>query len=340
MGVDVTLCASGDSQTSARLRWTYDRSLRTADDLENPAPYDWMHCALALKEAQGDYDIVHNHAGELAMAMDHLSAVPMLTTMHCQVTPDTRFVWDRYEGWYNTVSFAQRRLMPDIRGGTFAGVVYNAINVETFPFQKEKEDYLLFLSRISPEKGPEIAIDVAHRTGARLLIAGKVDNVDRAFFESVIEPRIDGDRVVFLGEADASLKRQLYRSARCLLLPLQWDEPFGLVMAEAMACGTPVVAFARGAAPEIIGDGETGFLVHNLDEMVRAVERVDLIDPLACRVRVEERFSPPVMAWRYLDLYERVLAAADRRQVFMTVPQPVSRPIVPAGDEEMSTAIA
>jgi glycosyltransferase involved in cell wall biosynthesis len=306
-GHDVTLWASGDSKTSARLESCYPVSLRSAEGIECKPVYSWQHAALSLKDAR-QYDIIHNHAGEEVMALSHLVPdVPMLTTMHCLVTPDTKFVWDRYPGYFNTISWSQRRLMPPVRGGEFAGVAYNAVDVDSFPYQSEKGDYLLFLSRISPEKGPEVAVEVARRTGRRLIIAGKVDVVDREFFADVVEPLVDGHQIIFKGEADAKMKRDLYRSAACLLMPLNWDEPFGLVLTEAMACGTPVVVFARGAAPEIVEHGETGFLVNDVDEMVDAVGRIRTIDPAYCRTRMEHRFDAPVMARRYLEIYDAIL---------------------------------
>ena len=199
--------------------------------------------------------------------------------------------------------------MPEVRGGVFAGVAYNGTKVSSFPFQAEKGDYLLFLSRISEEKGPHLAVEVARRTGRRLVLAGKVDDQDRKFFASVVEPLIDGEQVIFVGEADARMKRDLYRSASCVLLPITWDEPFGLVMTEAMACGTPVIVFDRGAASEIVEHGETGFVVENVDEMIEAVSRVRTIDPGYCRARVQQRFDAPVVARRYVEIYESILEA-------------------------------
>jgi len=308
-GHEVTLCASGDSVTSAELSSVYPRSLRTAADLQDRQPYDWMHIALSLRAADG-FDIVHNHAGELAMAMSPLVDVPMLSTMHCLITPDTQFIWDRYGGWYNTISHAERRAMPPVRGGTYCGVVYNGIDVESFPYEERKEDYLLFLACMAPVKGTHLAIEVARRLGKRLIIAAKVDRADRQYFHDIVEPLIDGDLIQFVGEADGTLKRKLYAGAYCLLVPICWEEPFGLVMAEAMACGTPVIAFARGAAPELVVDGETGFLVHDVDGMVRAILRVDRIDPRRCRRHVEENFSAQRMTAGYLALYERILEEA------------------------------
>ena len=229
-GHDVTLWASGDSQTSAQLESCYPVSLRTAEGLECRPVYSWQHAALSLKNAR-DYDIIHNHAGEEVMALSHLVPdVPMLTTMHCLITPDTKFIWDRYEGYFNTISWSQRELMPPVSGGHFAGVAYNAVDVSTFPFQAEKADYLLFLSRISPEKGPQLAVEVARRTGRRLIIAGKVDEVDRQLFAEVVEPLIDGDQIIFKGEADGMMKRELYRSAAGLLMPLAWTSRSALCL--------------------------------------------------------------------------------------------------------------
>ena len=312
-GHEVTLCASGDSQTSARLQASYPRSLRTAD-LENKSVYSWQHAALSLKDAH-DYDIVHNHAGEEVMALSHLVPdVSMLTTMHCLITPDTQFVWDCYIGHYNTISRSQYAVMPEVAGGTYAGVVHNGIDVASFPFQAEKDDHLLFLSRISPEKGPQLAVEVARRCGKKLILAGKVDPVDREFFASTIAPLIDGDRVVFVGEADARMKRELYRAASCVLMPITWEEPFGLVLAESQACGTPVITFNRGAAAEIVKDGVTGFVVDSVDEMVAAVARVNEIGPMACRQHVERHFGRQAMAEGYLRVYQSILEPSPVEQ--------------------------
>jgi glycosyltransferase involved in cell wall biosynthesis len=307
LGHDVTLAASGDSHTSARQLSVYHRSLRAASELADRNPYDWMHNALALREAR-DFDIIHNHAGELAMSMSLLIDTPMLTTMHCLTTPDTQFVWDRYQGAYNTISKAQRLAMPPFAGiARFMGHVYNAIDVDSFPFSAEKGDDLLFLSRISPEKGPLAAIEVARRVGRRLILAGKVDNYDRAYFEECVRDQIDGEQIIFVGEADATRKRELYRTAYCLLMPLAWEEPFGLVMPEAMACGTPVIAFRRGSAPELIRHGVTGFVVDTVEEMAEAVQQIGSIDPRQCRDHVKANFAPEIMTAEYLRVYDEIL---------------------------------
>jgi glycosyltransferase involved in cell wall biosynthesis len=307
MGHHVTLCASGDSETSAFLKAHYPRPLRSADEIGAKSYYVLEHAVRSLKDA-ASYDIVHNHAGEEVMSLSKLApGVPMLTTMHCMITPDTQHLWDAYSGYYNSISAAQRRVLPPSQNARFVGAVHNAIDVGSFPFQAEKDDHLLYLSRISPEKGPETAVEVARRTGKRLVIAGKVDPADREYHRTRVMPLIDGEQIVFVGEADGKLKRDLYRNASALLMPISWEEPFGLVMAEAQACGTPVITFRRGAAPEIVHDGETGFVVDTTDEMAEAVGRIREIDPAACRKNVERRFDAPTMASNYLEVYRRIL---------------------------------
>jgi glycosyltransferase involved in cell wall biosynthesis len=303
-GHEVVLCASGDSQTLANLRSVYPSSLRTAQQIEDGSPYDWVHAASAIARAHG-FDVIHNHAGELPMALASLADAPMLSTMHCLTTPDTRFVWQHYEGYYNTISRAQQGLVPQTPARN-AGTVYNAIDVASFPFNAEKDSYLLSLNRIAPEKGTHLAIEVARNAGRKLIIAGKVDRVDRQYFHEKVEPLIDGRGVVYVGEADQRLKRELYAGAAVLLMPIRWEEPFGLVVIEAMACGTPVIAMARGSMPELIQHGRTGFLVHDVAGMVRALDDLHAIDPLQCRQHVEANFDTSRMVQDYLAIYERI----------------------------------
>jgi glycosyltransferase involved in cell wall biosynthesis len=313
LGHEVTLSAAGDSRTSARLQSCIPFSLRTASWLKDKTPYSWQHAALSLRDA-ADYDIVHNHGGEEVMAITCLlRGTPVLTTAHCNVTPDTEFVWEHYEGYYNAISHAQGRVLPAPRLARYTGVAYNGVDADSFPFSPHKEDFLLYLARIAPEKGPHVAIEVARRAGKRLVMAGKVDHVDREFFETAVRPWIDGDRVVFVGEADGQAKRDLYGRARAVLAPLLWDEPFGLVLAEAQACGTPVLTFNRGAAPEIVVHGRTGFVTDDMDGMMAALSLLDEINPAECRSWVSERFSGKRMAERYLEIYEGILGQERAR---------------------------
>ena len=305
-GHEVVLCASGDSLSLAPVSSVYPHSLRTAHGIKDGTPYDWVHAAEAI-QASREFDVVHNHAGEPVLALAGLTETPMLTTMHCLITPDTKIVWDRYAGHYNTVSRAQLRALPALERARYAGAVHNAIDVASFPFTEIKEDYLLCLNRIAPEKGTHLAVEVARKTGRKLIIAGKVDRVDRDYYEGAVAPLVDGQQVAYVGEADSTMKRDLYARAACLLNPICWEEPFGLVPVEAMACGTPVIAFSRGAMPEVVIDGETGFLVRDVDSMAAAVERIDSIEPVRCRNHVEANFDVPVMVEGYLQLYREIV---------------------------------
>jgi glycosyltransferase involved in cell wall biosynthesis len=308
-GHEVTLCASGDSVTAAELISVQPFSLRPLGLAHDSLQYSLVHVARALKDADC-YDVVHNHNGppaELGMAMSHLVRAPFLTTLHNYPSEDSRFVWSHYEGWYNTISASQCRTLAPLPMARFAGVAHNAIDVGCFPYREKKQDYALFMGRFARDKAPHLAIDAAERAGMRILLAGKTAlPEEHEYFEHCIRPRLRKGWVEYVGEADALTKRDLFANARVLLMPLLWDEPFGLVMIEAMACGTPVIAFCRGAAPEVILPGVTGFLVDDEEEMAARIEAIDSIDPLACRMHVEQHFSPAALADRYLELYGRI----------------------------------
>jgi glycosyltransferase involved in cell wall biosynthesis len=300
-GHDVTLYATGDSLTGARLRSVCPYPLRAVDPA-NPLSYQLVHLAALLRDSH-EFDVIHNHCGELLMAFAPVTAAPMLTTVHGPMAPETRIVWDHYDGYFNSISQSAKNGFPD-RG--YVGVVYNGVDVGSFPFCAEKDDYLLFLGRLSLEKGTHLAIEVARALGQRLILAGKVDRVDRQYFDEKVAPLIDGSLVTFVGEADAPGKRELFAHARCLLHPVTWPEPFGLVMAEAMACGTPVVGLRQGSVPEVVRHGETGFVVDSVDEMVEAVQCVQDIDPYRCRAHVAARFSADQMVSGYERLYQQI----------------------------------
>jgi glycosyltransferase involved in cell wall biosynthesis len=274
-----------------------------------------LHVATSLRLAK-DFDIIHNHNGppsDLGMAASHLVDTPMLTTLHNQPASDTEFIWRTYCGWYNCISEQQARALGDVLPeATYGGVVYNGIDVDSFPFREEKSDYVLFMGRMSPEKAPHLAIEAALRAGHRIVLAGKVSApVEKAYFDARVRPLLGNSGVEYVGEADADSKRILFAGARALLVPLLWEEPFGLVVVEAMACGTPVVAFNRGATPELVVDGKTGFLVPNVDEMAAALENVDRILPADCRSHVTANFSPGALADGYLKLYESILSGKE-----------------------------
>ncbi|MGH2829564.1 MAG: glycosyltransferase family 4 protein, partial [Actinomycetota bacterium] len=203
------------------------------------------------------------------------------------------------------ISEAQRAFCPDLN---YAGTVYNGIDTNLYPFRKDKEDYLLFLGRVNKEKGPEIAIEVAARAGMKLKMAVKMsEQFEQEYWREVVEPRLTGSEEI-LGEISVTEKAALLAGARATLFPIQWPEPFGLVMTESMACGTPVLAFPLGAAPEVILDGVTGFLPPDVDGMISAIGRLDQIDPTACRAHVESKFGADTMSAGYEQIFERILS--------------------------------
>jgi glycosyltransferase involved in cell wall biosynthesis len=314
-GHDVTLFASGDSLTLGRLVSTTEFALKGSG--RDTRLLTMMNVVSCLERAD-EFDIIHNHTIMEGMVASSLVKTPMVTTFHNLLVGDELSLFERYRGWHTTVSRSYKeRLPPKDR---FAGVVYNAINCSSYPYNGgERDDFLLYHSRICPEKGAHIAIRVARRLGLPLVISGKVDEPGREYFLREVFPYIDGKMVRFEAETGQARKRELLSRARCLLAPIVWPEPFGLFMTEAMACGTPVVALDYGAAAEVVAHGETGFVVKSEDAMVDAVRHLDVIEPRACRRRVEERFDHPVMTENYLRVYNEVLSEEGRGS------RPVSR---------------
>lgn len=309
-GHKVTLFATGDSITASDLVPGSPYGLRGTDRDKNVLN---MLNAAACMERAGEFDVIHNHVPLEGMPLAGLVDTAVLTTFHGGFAGDWITLYNRYKGWYNTISKSAASLLE--LHERHVGVIYNAIDVDSYPYNPgQREDFALFMSRISHEKGPDIAIDAAIRGGFRLVIAGNVDAPDQEFFASKILPRVDGDQIKYVGEADAAMKRDLYSRARLLLAPITWEEPFGLFFAEAMACGTPVIAFNRGAAPEVVEDGVTGFIVEDIGAMVDAVLRIGSIDPAACRKRVEDEFNVSRMTDGYEATYEMIARRQSRPQ--------------------------
>jgi glycosyltransferase involved in cell wall biosynthesis len=259
-GHDVTLYASGDSETSAELRSVTPRAVRygeVADGVRHAEYFQLVNAQRCFVDAAaGEFDVIHNHAGIEGLVLGATSRTPVLTTNHNPYLAQTQRVWDAYPWAHNSLSEASAATFP-ARGAVQP--ILHGIDVETFPFGEQPGGDLLFLGRFSPEKGAVGAIEAAKRSGRRLLLAGKADAVDLPHFAEAIEPLIDGDQIRYVGEADATQKRQLLADARALLFPIEWDEPFGLVMIEAMACGTPVLGLRRASVPEVVEPGVTGW---------------------------------------------------------------------------------
>jgi glycosyltransferase involved in cell wall biosynthesis len=306
-GHDVTLFASGDSRTSARLRSVTPAPFRYGDVVDGVRHAEYLQLANAqacfLEAAAGEYDIVHNHAGIEGLVLAATSRTPVLTTNHNPFVPQTRQIWDAYPWAHHAVSAASAATFPS-RGAL--PPIHHGIDVASFSFGERPEGYLLFLGRFMPDKGAVRAIEAARLAGRRLILAGKVDAADADHFATRIQPAIDGDRIRYVGEADAIAKRRLLAGADALLFPIEWDEPFGLVMIEALASGTPVIGFRRASVPEIVEDGLTGFVVDDVAAMAAAFERLEGIDRRHCRREAERRFSVARMVDDYVGHYELV----------------------------------
>lgn len=304
-GHEVTLFASGDSVTRARLISPCRRSLRLDPDCRDALAHHVVMLEEVFRRAE-DFDLVHFHVDYLHFPLSRRMQVPHLTTLHGRLDlPDLVPLYREFpEMPVVSISNSQREPLPWL---SWQGTVYHGLPEDLYSLQEEPEDYLAFLGRISPEKGVETAIEIARRAGLPIRIAAKVDRADREYFETLVRPLLSQPHVELLGEIDQAAKQSFLGRARALLFPVDWPEPFGLVMAEAMACGTPVVAFRRGSVPEILTDGETGFVCHTLEEAVDAVGQISGISRRGCRRVFERRFAAGRMARDYVTLCERLL---------------------------------
>ena len=299
-GVDVTLFATADSITRARLVGTSPTGY-SEDPALDAKVWESLHIA-ALFERADEFDVIHNSFDFLPLTYSGLVETPVVTTIHGFSSERILPVFEKYNarGYYVAISDADRR-----DGLDYAATIHHGIDMSVFELEQEPGDYLLFFGRIHPDKGTVEAIDVAERTGMPLAIAGIVQDSD--YFEQLVEPRIDGERVRYLGPVGPDRRGDLLGGARALLHLVNFDEPFGFSVVEAMACGTPVIASARGSMPEIVRDGESGSLVGSLDEAVAAVRRVEGLDRAAVRASVERRFDVNRMVDDYLALYRRIV---------------------------------
>ncbi|MDY0910168.1 glycosyltransferase family 4 protein [Microbacterium sp. CFBP9034] len=310
-GHEVTLVAAGAPGTRAT------RHITTYPDPPSellgasPMP-EVIHAAQAAQAIDDlDLDLVHDHslAGPLlARGRD----IPTLATMHGPAAGDNGDYFARLERTVDLVSIshAQRTDAPQLN---WVGTVHNAVDLDSFPFQADKERHVLWMGRFCADKGAHIAIEAARRAGRRIILAGKLnEQAERDYFDDAVRPLLGPD-AEYVGEADAALKRELYAAASCLVFPISWDEPFGMVMVEAMACGTPVVATRRGSVPEVIEHGRTGIIVDAFEDLPAAIAGADELDPHACRERVAQHFDLPVMGAGYERVYRQVLERRRRR---------------------------
>jgi glycosyltransferase involved in cell wall biosynthesis len=303
---EVTLFATGDSVTKAKLEYVFAEA--PGSKLINDIVLDATHTMFSMRDVRERFDVLHVHSPFSALAAAVETGVPTVHTLHGSFTPDmTRLfglVADR--AWFVAISEAQKRHDESLR---YAGVVYNGIDMDFYSMNTEKEDFALFLGRAAPEKGWKRAIDASKLAGLKLVSAVKIAHwTEEEEWETNIKPNLPADAVV-RGEISQEEKVDLLRRAKAVLFPIDWDEPFGLVMTEAMACGTPVIATPRGSVPEVIVDGETGWIVSVKDYAREAAERLrhlDEIDPEVCRERVRRLFSKEAMVAGYERVFERV----------------------------------
>ena len=302
-GVDVTLFATLDSLTAGTLAGVVPSGYSETPGMDAKV-WEIRHLA-HLFERAGEYDLIHNQADFMPLAFSRLVDTPMLTTIHGfsseRIVPVYRDYDDRVA--YVAISDADRH--PDL---TYAATIHHGIRLEDFPFDPAGSDNLLFFGRIHPDKGAADAVRAAQATGRRLVMAGIIQ--DEAYHAREVAPHIDGDRIAHIGTVGGADRARTLGSAAVLLHLIGFDEPFGLSVVEAMACGTPVIAYRRGAMPELIRDGVNGFLVDSFDEAVAAIARIAEIDRTACRAWVEQRFTVERMADRYLELYRELVGGA------------------------------
>jgi glycosyltransferase involved in cell wall biosynthesis len=313
MGHDVTLFASGDSFTTARLVPACKQALRLDAQCVDPLAHHVNLVQQVLRE-KDDFDIIHFHIDYLHFPVSRNQELAQVTTLHGRLDiPDLRPLYREFSDMpVVSISDAQRRPLPWIN---WQGTVQHGLPENSFKPYTEPGKYLAFLGRISPEKGVDQAIEIAKRSGMPLKIAAKVDRADKEYFAARIKPLLNTKLVEFIGEISDLDKNEFLGNATALLFPINWAEPFGLVMIEAMACGLPVVAYPSGSVPEIIEDGVTGFLVENDRTAAKALSRISAIDRRVCRQEFEKRFSSRRMAEDYLTIYHRI---ATRESLALT----------------------
>jgi glycosyltransferase involved in cell wall biosynthesis len=316
LGHDVTLFASGDSRTSATLISPCPRSLRTDPRCVDAVAHHMIQLDQVVELAD-DFDIIHFHSDYFHLPLSKNLNLPSVTTLHGRLDiPDLFSLYRRYAAApLVSISYAQRKPLP--RAG-WIGNVYHGYPLDLYKPRTQQGSYLAFLGRISPEKGPDRAIEIAIRAGMDLKIAAKIDRVDREYFEQKVKPLLKHPHIEFIGEINDREKSDFLGNAYAYLFPIDWPEPFGLSMIEAMACGTPTIAFRRGSVPELMCDGVTGFVVDDLEGALACIPRIPEVSRAACRACFEKRFTVDRMAAGYIDLYKRRLGLLSGEDILLS----------------------
>ena len=310
-GHQVTLFASGDSVTQAHLVAACPRALRLDEQCVDQLAHGMVLLEHVFRQAP-TFDLLHFHIDYLHFPLSVRQRVPHVTTLHGRLDiPDLVPVYQTFPNMpVISISDAQRIPLPGLQ---WQGTVYHGLPEDLYTFHDTPGSYLAFLGRISPEKGIEQAIAIARQAGMPLKIVAKIDQVDRAYFQSVVQPLLDDPLVEYLGEMGERDKNAFLGQAYALLFPIDWPEPFGLVMIEALACGTPVIAYGRGSVPEVLEDGVTGWIVAGRDDAIQAIAQVSTLSRRRCRQTFEARFSATRMTQDYLQIYQQLLEPRTKR---------------------------
>lgn len=299
-GLDVTLFATADSVTKAKLVGICPRPYSEDPSLDVKV-WECLHISEVFERAE-EFDLIHNHFDFLPLSYSKLIKTPVVTTIHGFSSERIVPVYKKYNGHVHYVSISNADRNPDLN---YVATVHHGIPLEEFTFREQKDDYLLFFGRIHHEKGTFEAIEIAKRTGCRLIIAGIIQ--DQKYFNEKVAPYIDGEQIKYIGSVGPDERDEVLGKARALLHIINFNEPFGLSLIEAMACGTPVIARPRGSIPEIIKNGETGFIIESIDEAVQALKKIDTLDKRKLRQHVQENFSVEKMVDGYINVYKEVM---------------------------------
>ena len=312
-GHEVTLFSISESQSKARIFTVFNEEMKSY--LDRP-PSSFLNIALThtlasyFEIAKGNYDIIHDHTWKEGLACASFMNIPIVHTLHSPIDEENRRFYSLFRNhpgiYFITISNFQQSCLPGLK---YAATVYNSIEFSKYPFSEVKEDFFFYMGRFNAEKAPHLACEVASKLGKKLILAGKVhEEAERTYFDQYIKPYLN-DNISYIGPLGhwSEEKMRLFSRAKAYLYPIQWDEPFGITMAEAIACGTPVVTFKKGAAPEVIAHGVTGFVVETMEEFIEALEHINEISPQACRNRAESMFTSRAMVDNYERAYLKIL---------------------------------
>ena len=304
-GFDVTLFATGDSKTKGKLHAICQKPYEEDKNL-SPKVWECLHIS-ELFERAGEFDIIHNNFDFLPLTYSGLVDTPVVTTIHGFSSKKILPVYQKYNGKVFYVSISDADRSPDL---DYLATVHHGIDIKKFSLNEKPKDYILFLGRIHHDKGAREAIEIAKKANMKLFMAGLIQ--DKEYYEKEVKPHIDNDRITYLGHVSKGERNKLLENAVALIHPINFSEPFGLSVIESMACGTPVIAFNKGSMPELIKDGENGFLVENIEEAIEALKKVNEISRKRCQKTVKERFSADRMVDEYVKIYELILSKCKR----------------------------